>query len=89
MLTQCHVNVGALSQNMACLRRQLEPGVLLAPCVKGNGYGHGLVVAALAFLEGGADWLCVNAVYEAQALREAGIEVPLYVFGFVGMFQAR
>ena len=50
MLTQCHVDVGALSQNMTSLRRQLKPGVLLAPCVKGNGYGHGLVVAALAFL---------------------------------------
>jgi len=58
--------------------------VLLAPCVKGNGYGHGLVLSARAFLSGSADWLCVNAVYEAQRLRDAGIAAPIYVLGYVG-----
>ena len=55
----------------------------IAPAVKANAYGHGLVLAARAFLEGGADWLCVNSTWEAAALREAGVEAPLYVMGFV------
>jgi alanine racemase len=51
--------------------------------VKANGYGHGLELAARAFLDGGADWLCVNALSEAAALRRAGVTAPIYVMGFV------
>jgi alanine racemase len=51
--------------------------------VKANAYGHGLTLAARAFLEGGADWLCVDSVEEVEALRGAGIREPLHVMGHV------
>lgn len=86
-LVWCEVDGTALAQNIQALRRLLGNHVLLAPAVKANGYGHGLELAARAFLQGGADWLCVNAVYEARALRQAGIQAPIYVMGYVGLHE--
>jgi len=54
----------------------------VAPCVKSNAYGHGLVETSKTFVEAGADWLTVNALYEAEELRSAGITVPIYVMGY-------
>ncbi len=82
-LTWCEVDVAALHDNVRTLRRLLAPRALLAPVVKGNAYGHGLTLAARAFVEAGADWLCVQELREAEALREAGIEVPVLVLGYV------
>lgn len=86
-LVWCEVDTAALSANMQSFKSLLQPGVKLAPAVKSNAYGHGLVLAARAFLEGGADWLCVNALYEVEALRAAGIEAPLYVMGYLSREQ--
>ena len=80
-LSWVEVDTDRLADNVAGFRRLVGPDVLLAPTVKANAYGHGLVPAAQAFLRGGADWLCVNAVFEAQAVRQAGIEAPLYLLG--------
>lgn len=55
---------------------------VLCSCVKANAYGHGLVETARIFVEAGADWLSVNALYEASKLREAGIQVPIYIMGY-------
>lgn len=46
--------------------------------VKGNAYGHGRLLAARAFVRAGVDWLGVADVFEAMALREAGVEASLY-----------
>lgn len=54
----------------------------IAPCVKSNAYGHGLVETSKIFVEAGADWLTVNSLREAEELRSAGIEVPIYVMGY-------
>ncbi len=45
--------------------------------VKADGYGHGLVPAARAAREGGADWLGVATVEEAVAVRDGGDRGPL------------
>ncbi len=82
-LTWVEVSSDALEQNVQALRAGLPEKTLLAPTVKANAYGHGLVESAWAFEAGGADWLCVNALYEAQALREADVTLPLYVMGYV------
>ncbi len=82
-LTWVEIDTTSLESNLRELRRLTGPGVLLAPTIKGNAYGHGLVLAAESFLRGGADWLSVHALYEARALREAGITAPLYSVGYV------
>ncbi|MFM7200533.1 MAG: alanine racemase [Myxococcota bacterium] len=86
-LVWCEVDTAALRRNMGSFKGLLKPGVRLAPAVKSNAYGHGLVLAASAFLAGGADWLCVNALYEVEALRQAGFTCPLYVMGYLSLEQ--
>ncbi len=75
----------ALANNMRQFRGLVGPEVLLSPCVKANAYGHGLVEAGKVFLNNGADWLCVNALYEAMKLRESGVDSPIYILGYVPM----
>jgi len=79
--TWCEVDRAALAGNVGAFRALVGREVLLAPAVKANAYGHGLTLAARAFLEGGADWLCVHALYEARELRGAGIDAPLHLLG--------
>lgn len=83
MRTWCEIDVGALRDNVRAFRRLVGEATILAPTVKSNAYGHGLCLAARAFLDGGADWLCVDALEEAVALREAGLTCPIYIFGYV------
>jgi alanine racemase len=83
MLTWVEVDTDALASNLTALGQRLPSGAILAPAVKGNAYGHGLILAAKAFAGTGAQMLCVNAVYEARTLRAAGIDIPLYVVGYV------
>src|SRR5689334_7662958 len=69
------IDLGAIRGNVAALRARTTAEVMAV--VKADGYGHGLVPAARAALEGGATWLGTAIVDEALALRAAGISVPL------------
>jgi alanine racemase len=80
-LTWCEVNIEALENNIRSIKRRLSDSTLIAPAVKSNAYGHGLLSTANAFLRGGADWLCVHTLEEALTLRRAGITCPIYLFG--------
>ena len=82
-LTWVEIDRGALENNIVQFRRIVGNDVLLCPCVKANAYGHGLAQCGEIFIEAGADWLSVNALYEAQVLREAGITAPVYILGYV------
>ena len=85
MLTWVEISREALASNVCQLRALVGDERVLCPCVKANAYGHGLVEAAEVFVEAGADWLAVNALYEARTLRAAGVELPIYVMGYVGL----
>ena len=77
------IELGAISANIAALRRHVAPAALMA-VVKADGYGHGAVPAAQAAVRGGADWLGVVHVAEALELRRAGISVPLLCLMAIG-----
>lgn len=62
------VDLGAIAHNAALLRERAAPAELCA-VVKGWGYGHGIVPAAQAAVQGGASWLGVALVSEAIELR--------------------
>ncbi len=83
LLTWVEVNKSALNHNIKVFRKLVGPKVLLAPSVKANAYGHDLIETSKIVLKSGADWLCVNALFEAQKLREAGIKSPIYIMGYV------
>jgi len=82
------ISRAALTHNLERFLSILSPGVSLGAVVKANAYGHGLLEASRAFLDGGADWLCVNALYEAERLRDGGVEAPVYVMGYVSPGEA-
>ncbi|MDD5718717.1 MAG: alanine racemase [Candidatus Krumholzibacteria bacterium] len=71
----------ALRANLGEFRRLVQPPARLLAVVKADGYGHGLLLAARAFVAGGADWLGVHTVAEAACLRAAGITQPILVLG--------
>jgi len=88
-LTWVEISRPALRHNISQLRGIMARDSLLCACVKANAYGHGLLEAAGIFLEAGADWLSVNALYEARALRQAGISAPIYILGYVPLEDVR
>ncbi len=73
----------ALAGNVARFKDHIGPGVKLAAVVKANAYGHGLREASRVVLEAGADWLAVNSLEEAAALRTAGVQAPMICLAYV------
>ncbi|HEU4810754.1 MAG TPA: alanine racemase [Nocardioides sp.] len=65
------VDLAAIRHNVRVLRELVAPAQMMT-VVKADGYGHGLVAAAGAAREAGADWLGVATIDEALALRQAG-----------------
>jgi alanine racemase len=84
----CEVSASAIRSNVAMLRQRVGRQVTLGVVVKADAFGHGLIPCAQEFLAAGVDWLIVNFAYEAQALRQAGIEAPIYICGNVSAAQA-
>ena len=77
------IDLAALENNMALIRRSIPDNVKLMAVVKADGYGHGAVQTSKAALRGGADMLAVASVREGTLLRESGIAVPILVLGAV------
>jgi len=73
------IDADAIRENARILRRAIPDRTLLGLMVKANGYGHGLVAAARAALDGGCDRLMVVTIEEALELRAAGILGPLLI----------
>ena len=68
------VDVGAIRRNVRLLRALVSADrpVQMIAVVKADGYGHGMLEAARAAREGGAEWLGVATLDEALALRAGG-----------------
>ncbi len=73
------IDSAAITANTSTLS-QLARGAEVCAVVKANGYGHGAETAARAALAGGATRLGVAHVSEGLALREAGFDVPIWLF---------
>jgi alanine racemase len=81
--TVAEVSLGALRENCRQARALVGDRTRVLAVVKADGYGHGAVAAARAFLEGGAVGLGVSMVAEGLELRRAGITAPVVVLGGV------
>ena len=68
------VDLGAIRAQRAAAAPLVsaERPVQLIAIVKADGYGHGMVEAARAAREGGAEWIGVATLDEALALRAGG-----------------
>jgi alanine racemase len=78
--TEARIDASALSHNLREAKRK-APGARVLGVVKADGYGHGAIIAARAFLSAGADWLGVALVEEGLALRHAGVVAPILCLG--------
>jgi len=76
------VSKNNLKHNLQMLRRLIGKKIL-APAVKANAYGHGLIETAKLLIKFGADWLCVNSVAEEEKLRQSKIKKPILIIGCV------
>lgn len=76
------IDSGALRRNAAALVAHVGPDVRVMAMIKANGYGHGALLAARAFMAGGAAWLGVSSPEEALQVRRAGIDAPLLIVGW-------
>ncbi len=81
-ITWAEVNLDAYAHNIRELRRITRSPARLMAVVKANGYGHGSVEVAREALQNGAQYLGVARINEAIPLREAGLEVPILIFGY-------
>jgi alanine racemase len=75
-MREARIFPAAISHNVAALHRAAgsEQAMIV---VKANGYGHGIVTAAQAGLDGGATWCGTADISEALILRDAGITAPI------------
>ncbi|MEV1168518.1 alanine racemase [Nonomuraea sp. NPDC049784] len=73
---EARVDLDAIRHNVALLKEQAG-GAELMGAVKADAYGHGLVPASEAVLEGGGSRLGTAFVREALALREGGVTAPI------------
>ena len=84
--TIARVDLNALRHNFAAIQQYLaaEPGRTppgIMAVVKANAYGHGAERVALALEQAGATMLACADIEEGIVLREAGVRVPVLVFG--------
>lgn len=75
------IDLKAIKRNVQAIREWVKDAEIMA-VVKADGYGHGAIPVAQAAIEGGASYLGVATLEEGVVLREAGITVPILIFGY-------
>ena len=83
--TVARVDLSALKGNFIAIQQFLSGGGPVPPVViavvKANAYGHGAPRVSPALEEAGATMLACADIEEGIVLREAGVRVPILVFG--------
>jgi len=82
------IDLGAIGRNVRELKRVTSPCAEFMAVVKADAYGHGAVEVARTALAHGADRLGVARIAEAVQLRQAGLDVPILIFGHTPPEQA-
>jgi Alr-MurF fusion protein len=87
--TWVEIDLSAIANNTRQIQSLVGPGVRILASLKADAYGHGALKVARTVLHNGASMLGVATVSEATPLREAGIDAPILVFGYVPHWQMR
>ena len=83
LLQWIEIDRSALKHNIDQFRSLIGDARKMTVVVKSNAYGHGLLEVSRLAAEFGADWLGVNSLEEALALREGGVDLPIILLGYV------
>jgi len=81
--------LSAIANNTRQIKAMVGPQVRVLASLKADAYGHGALKVARTVLHNGASMLGVATVSEATPLREAGVNAPILVFGYVPPWQMR
>lgn len=79
--TWINIERKALEDNYKAIRTICHGKKLMA-VVKSNAYAHGLIGSGKEFEKLGADFIAVDSIVEALALREDGVKIPILVLGY-------
>ena len=79
--TWAEVSLRQIRENFRAISTTVGKGLLVAPVVKADAYGHGAVPVSRALVNAGATWLAVSCVQEGVALRQSGIAARILVLG--------
>ena len=71
----------AVTHNLQIFRG-LAAGASVAPVLKSNAYGHGLVPVAEIVSKEKVPFIIVDSYFEARTLRNEGIDTPLLIIGY-------
>jgi len=80
-LNRIEVSGNNLSHNYLYLS-SLDKRVKIAPAVKSNGYGHGIVNVAKILDPLKAPFFCVDSLFEAYELQKGKVKTPILVMGY-------
>ncbi len=84
------VSASAFAHNIAQLKTIIPADTLLAPVIKANAYGHGIVeMGVLSQDLPVVDWLCVGLLSDALTLRAKNITKPILVTGSIDIDPAQ
>lgn len=81
-LNTIEVSKSALLKNYYYLS-QFAPGVMIAPVLKSNAYGHGLGLVSNMLDSVGAPFFCVDSLFEAYELLKNNVKTPILIMGYV------
>jgi alanine racemase len=81
--TWARIDAGGLAHNLRTVQQHVGARCRVLAVVKADGYGHGAIEAARAFVDAGAWGLAVSLIEEGVELRSAGIRAPVLVLGGV------
>src|SRR4051812_38905665 len=79
--TRAEISLSNARHNLRAVRGLVGPEIAIMAVVKADAYGHGAVPLARAFAAEGASWLGVALPEEGIALREAGLDLPIFLLG--------
>jgi len=80
--TWIEIDRKAIKENFNTFRELIPKKTKLMAVVKSNAYGHGLIDFSREVVALGVDFLGVDSVTEALALRKNGITTPILVLGY-------
>ena len=86
MRVYAKVDLDAIYQNAAAVRKKIGDDVGLMAVIKADAYGHGAVPVA-SCINDIVDGFCVALVEEAVILRRKGISKPLLLLGYTDPYQ--
>ena len=75
------IDLDAMAHNIREIRGLIGPACKLFAVIKGDGYGTGVVAAAVTSAAAGADALALGNPDDVAPIRAAGVTLPILLYG--------